>query len=70
MPRASVFHGIAERFLRDPKERQRHRRGNRFDFARGLQAHAHVVLTLDLDAVRFDRRYEADVLQDARMQVV
>jgi hypothetical protein len=68
--RMSMSRGVSDRLLRDAKQRQDDNRAPRLDLAFYVQLDPDVVLTLDVGAVRFERRGEARMLQQARMQVV
>ena len=70
VPRIPVFRRLPERFLRDPKPRQRDRLGRRFDADVRDQTDLDVVLALHLRAVRLESGDQPDVLQHARMKIV
>ena len=61
---------VAERFLGDSKETQRHVGVELSEIALRPEAHVNVMPLLDLDTVRLQCRREAEHPQGGRMQIV
>jgi hypothetical protein len=66
----AVPYSIAERLLRNPKQRQFHLSAGRLALAIRGELHPNIVLALDLSAVCPQRCHEPDVVHNARVQFV
>jgi hypothetical protein len=65
-----AVYGVSERLLSDSKQGQRDIRVNVPEVTLNLEAHSNLMPFLDLDAVRFQCRSEADQSQGGRVQIV
>src|SRR5262245_7901667 len=70
MARLSVRCAVAERLLRDAKQRQRRRAVGGLDLVFGNQRDLHLMPSLDFGAVALQRREQSDVVQHTGVEAV